>query len=183
MPPPPDPSRSPLFAWVEALDDLSYYELFGVDTVATSDEIHEAFHVFCDTFHPDGHADRDDAERRALSTIFKRGTEAYSVLSDPALRAEYDAQLAHPTSAQPPRVSFSPLSRPPGRSTGAPVPLEESVRSPSARPFARRAEELVDKGELRQAKLQLVMANHMDPGNAALEQALRDVEARLGSPK
>ena len=41
------------------------------------------------------------------------------------------------------------------------------------------AEELLGKGDLRQAKLQLVMANHMDPGNAALEQALRDVEARL----
>jgi curved DNA-binding protein CbpA len=177
------PQDNPVFAWVEALDDLSYYELFGLEAGVTPDEIQAAFHVFCETFHPDGHVARDDGERRALTTIFKRGTEAYSVLVDPALRAQYDAQLASTTSPRPPRVSFSPLSRPPSRMPGAAVPLEEAVRSPSARPFARRAEELVAQGDLRQAKLQLVMANHMDPGNAALEQALRDLESKLGSPK
>ena len=57
------------------------------------------------------------------------------------------------------------------------------MRSASARPFARRAEELLQKGDLRQAKLQLVMANHMDPDNEALETALRDLELLLGSPK
>ena len=57
------------------------------------------------------------------------------------------------------------------------------MRSPSARPFARRAEELIGKGDLRQAKLQLVMANHMDPDNEALETALRDLDMKLASPK
>ena len=39
----------------------------------------------------------------------------------------------------------------------------------------------VREGDLRQAKLQLVMANHMDPGNEALEAALQGPrsEARL----
>jgi curved DNA-binding protein CbpA len=173
------PQDNPVFAWVEALDDLSYYELFGLETEATPDEIQAAFHVFCETFHPDGHIAWDDDERRALTTIFKRGTEAYSVLGDPALRAQYDAQLSAKASPRPPRVSFSPLARSPSRMPGAAAPLEETVRSPSARPFARRAEELLGKGDLRQAKLQLVMANHMDPGNEALELALRDLEARL----
>jgi curved DNA-binding protein CbpA len=173
------PSDNPVFAWLEALDELSYYELFGLERGATPDDIQAAFHVFCDTFHPDGHVARDDEERRALTTIFKRGTEAYAVLVDPGLRGQYDEQLATVASPRPPRVSFSPLARAPSRAPGVAAPLEESVRSPSARPFARRAEELLGKGDLRQAKLQLVMANHMDPGNVALEQALRDLEARL----
>jgi DnaJ-class molecular chaperone len=173
----------PVFAWLQALDELSYYDLFGLEPSATHDEIQQAFHVFCDTFHPDGHLGRGAAEVRALSTIFKRGTEAYSVLLDPGLRAQYDEQLAHRRGAQPPRVSFSPLSRPPSRGPSGAASLEDSVQSPAARPFARRAEELMTKGDLRQAKLQLVMANHMDPGNAALEQALREVEAKLGPPR
>jgi curved DNA-binding protein CbpA len=171
--------KEPVFAWLEVLDELTYYELFGIEREATADEVRAAFHVFCDTFHPDRHFERSDDERAALSAIFKRGTEGYLVLADEVLRARYDEQLAtHPSAA--PRLSLSPLSRPPpsSRAPGG-AALEDAVRSPSARPFARRAEELIRKGDLRQAKLQLVMANHMDPQNEVLEAALRDVDAKL----
>jgi len=172
-----------IVAWLEALDELTYYELFGVAPEATADEIRAAFHAFCDTFHPDRHAARSEEERRELGTIFKRGTEAYAVLSDDAMRGHYDAQLAVRTDPIPPRISLSPHSRPPPSRVPGAAPLEEQVRSPSARPFARRADELIRAGDVRQAKLQLVMANHMDPDNPALEAALRDVEAKLSSPK
>jgi curved DNA-binding protein CbpA len=173
-----------VFAWLAVLDELTYYELFGVRRDATPDAIQAAFHVFCETFHPDGHTGRVAEEREAVGTIFKRGAEAYAALSDERLRGQYDEQLAmRPSPRPPPRVTFSPLSRPPSLRAPAGAALEESVRSPSARPFARRAEELIGKGDLRQAKLQLVMANHMDPDNEALETALRDLEIKLGSPK
>jgi curved DNA-binding protein CbpA len=176
-------SEAYVFAWLEVLDELTYYDLFGVAPGASADDVRAAFHVFCDTFHPDRHVARPGDERDAVSTIFKRGTEAYVVLSDEALRAHYDAQLATRPSQRPIRLSLSPLSRPPPPRASGPPPLEESVRSPSARPFARRAEELLHQGDLRQAKLQLVMANHMDPGNEALEEALRDLEDRLAGPR
>jgi curved DNA-binding protein CbpA len=179
---PPDPGADHLPAWLEVLDDLTYYELFGVAPHADRDEIHAAFHAFCDAFHPDRHVGREPGDQDAVGTIFKRGTEAYIVLTDAALRRQYDEQLAVHTTAPPPRMSLSPLSRPPPRKQGE-GGIEDAVRSPSARPFARRAEELIAKGDLRQAKLQLVMANHMDPNNAALEAALRGVEAKLGSQK
>jgi curved DNA-binding protein CbpA len=169
-----------VFGWFEVLDDLSYYELFGVPETAPVDEIHAAFHSFCDTFHPDRHVPRPDDERDAVLAIFKRGTEAYAVLCDAGLRGQYDEQLAHRPSPRPPRITFSPLSRPPP--TARPPPggaVEDYVRTAAARPFARRADELVRKGDLRQAKLQLVMANHMDPGNEALEGALRDLDQKL----
>jgi curved DNA-binding protein CbpA len=174
-----DKSSEYVFAWLEALDELTYYELFGVQADAAADDVHAAFHVFCDTFHPDRHLGRPADERDALGAVFRRGTEAFQVLSDPALRAQYDEQLATTASPRPPRLSFSPVSRPPASRSAAPPSLEDAVRSPSARPFARRAEELVRKGDFRQAKLQLVMANHMDPENQALEAALRDVEEKL----
>jgi curved DNA-binding protein CbpA len=172
-----------LSAWLVAIDGMTYYDLLGVLPEADIDELRDAFHVFCETFHPDGHTGRGAAERESLTTIFKRGTEAYAVLTDERLRAQYDAQMLASGDGPPPRLSLSPLSRPPSRAPGAPVPLEESVRAPSARPFARRAEELIRSGDLKQAKLQLVMASHMDPGNEALETALEDLRAKLNSPK
>jgi curved DNA-binding protein CbpA len=183
-----DESRSSgesIFAWLAVLDDLTYYELFGVHREASIDEIQRAFHAFCDTFHPDRHVGREPRQGEALKAIFKRGAEAYAALCDERLRGQYDEQLTavRQSLRPPPRITFSPLSRPPSARAPAGAPLEDSVRSASARPFARRAEELLHKGDLRQAKLQLVMANHMDPDNEALETALRDLELRLGSPK
>ncbi len=49
-----------ILAWLDALDELTYYDLFGIAPEATADEIRAAFHVFCDTFHPDRHAARSD---------------------------------------------------------------------------------------------------------------------------
>jgi curved DNA-binding protein CbpA len=172
-----------IFAWLAALDELTYYELFGLEANATADQVRDAFHVFCDTFHPDRHVARAPHERHAIATVFKRGTEAYVVLADAALRTHYDEQLATRPSQRPIRLSLSPLSRPPSARAAGQPSLDDAVRSPSARPFARRADELLRKGDFRQAKLQLVMANHMDPGNETLETALRDLEAKLAAPK
>jgi curved DNA-binding protein CbpA len=176
-------SADSVFAWLEVLDSLTYYELFRIPPGASADEVRTAFHGFCDTFHPDRHIGRSPDERRALSTLFKRGTEGYVVLSDDGLRSHYDAQLAVNCGPAMPRLIHSPLARPPSHRTPGPAPLEDAVLSPSARPFARRAEELLRGGDLRQAKLQLVMASHMDPDNETLLETLRDLEAKLAAAK
>jgi DnaJ-class molecular chaperone len=172
-----------IFAWMQVLDELTYYELFGIASEASTDEVRDAFHDFCDIFHPDRHFARPYDERHALSVIFKRGTEAYLVLTDGALRGHYDAQLTVQPGGRPQRMQFSPLSRPPSSRAPNATPLDDAVRSSTARPFVRRAEELLRKGDLQQAKLQLVMANHRDPGNEILEAALREVDAKLAAPK
>jgi DnaJ-class molecular chaperone len=165
---------------MEVLDELTYYELFGIAGTAGADDVREAFHVFCDTFHPDRHFGRADAEREAVSAIFKRGTEAYLVLADVGLRGHYDAELAaRPRSAPPTRIRFSSYARPPGSQAPGAVKLEDAARTAAARPFARRADELIRGGDLQKAKLQLVMANHLDADNEVLAAAMKDIEARL----
>jgi DnaJ-class molecular chaperone len=172
-------SSEPIRAWTDVLDDLTYYELFGVDASAGADDVRAAFHAFCDAFHPDRHVGRADEERKAIATIFKRGTEGYLVLSDVGLREHYDTDLAARPHHAPQRIRFSSHARPlSSRAPGA-AKLEDATRSAAARPFARRAEELIRAGDLRQAKLQLVMANHLDPGNESLTATLREVEAKL----
>jgi curved DNA-binding protein CbpA len=171
-------SSEHIFSWLGLLDELTYYELFGVDAHATADEIGEAFHSFCDVFHPDRHQARTPEERAALSAIFKRSTEAYLVLADRGLREQYDRELRARPTARPPRMSHSVRPRPHQRATPK---IEDAARSPSSRPFARRADELVKAGDLRQAKLQLVMANHLEPANEDLQAALKEIDSKLSS--
>jgi curved DNA-binding protein CbpA len=172
--------REHLQEWLERLDSLTYYQLFAIDVRASEAQVRDAFHAFCDAFHPDRHRGLEPSLYDAIQTIFRRGAEAYGVLTDPALRARYDAELSQVREAHAPapRITVSPSSRlPPSPS------LEAAVRVPSARPFAQRAEELVREGDYRQAKLHLVLANHRDPENPALEEALRQLEEYLASQR
>jgi DnaJ-class molecular chaperone len=175
-----DTDHERLSAWLERLDALTYYELFGITHDANEGQVRDAFHSFCDVFHPDRHRDEPADRQMAVGVIFRRGTEAYGVLTDRALRERYDSELTahHEENGEAPRLSQSPHSRPPDAKS-----LSDRVRVPSARPFAQRAEELMRDGDYKQARLHLVLANHRDPENPALEDALRELEAYLAAPR
>jgi len=163
------------------LDSISYYDLFRAPKAANHDELRAAFHVFADTFHPDAHRWRHPNEQEAIGRIYRRGTEAWRVLSDPSLRMRYDEALANGilrpenliVEMEGPR-SLAPKSGVGGR-------LIDKIRSPGARPFVIRAEELFKKGDPKQAKIQLVMAMHMDRGNSALEAFGKELDAAVSA--
>ncbi len=61
------------------------YEALGVDKKASEEEIKKAYRKLARQYHPDSNPGDAKAEAR-----FKEISEAYSVLSDPELRREYD---------------------------------------------------------------------------------------------
>lgn len=166
--------------WLIVLDSISYYDIFRVPSTATYDELRTAFHVFAETFHPDVHGWRHPNEQAAIGHVFRRGAEAYRVLSDPQLRARYDEALAsgvlRPESiaaeGEGPRRSLAPPN-------SASARLVDKLRNAGARPFILRVEELVKKGDPKQAKIQLVMAMHMDPNNPALEAYAKELDEQI----
>lgn len=67
----------------------NHYEVLGVEPEATDAEIKAAYRFGVKAFHPDKFKpDSDDALK--AQTRFQRIVEAYTVLSDPRSRAEYD---------------------------------------------------------------------------------------------
>ena len=62
-----------------------YYEVLGVERVATRDQIKQAYRRLALACHPDRNKAPDAAEK------FREIAEAYAVLSDDAKRKEYDA--------------------------------------------------------------------------------------------
>ena len=66
-----------------------YYEVLGVPKNADEAAIKKAYRVLAKKYHPD--ANPGDA---AAAEKFKEASEAYSVLSDPQKRQQYD-QFGH----------------------------------------------------------------------------------------
>ena len=62
---------------------VNYYDLLQINPRAELETIQRVYRLFAARYHPDN-ADTGDAER------FRNIQEAYEVLSNPALRAEYD---------------------------------------------------------------------------------------------
>jgi molecular chaperone DnaJ len=62
-----------------------YYKILGIDRNASDSEIKKAFRKLAMEYHPDRHAGDKEKEEK-----FKEINEAYSCLSDPEKRANYD---------------------------------------------------------------------------------------------
>lgn len=69
---------------------VDHYEVLGVSAQATGDEIRRRYRFLALAFHPDRHQRNAEHHHLAEQQI-KRINEAYRVLSDPHLRAAFDA--------------------------------------------------------------------------------------------
>ena len=179
-PPIPDAEGdlSALPEWEAVLDDANYYEILGVLEIADAEAIRLAFHEFSLGFHPDAHSGVEPDVVARLTRIFQRGVEAYRVLSVPETRSAYDLVLAKGEL----RLEGGAATR---IETGA-RSLDELCRSPGAKLYAKRAEELIANGELEKATSELYRALRAEEGeNPELLERIHAVTAlsRLGTPK
>ena len=158
----------------DPLEALDYYALLSVEQGANADEIRRAFHRFAAKYHPDkflaGGADASKVER--ANQIYRRGAEAYKVLTDMRRRKLYDGQLSQG------KMRFDALAEaPPEQPVLNKWPIK--VKSPMARPFATKAEQAFKAGDWGTCKVNLRMALSKDAGNPQIILLLAEVEQRL----
>ncbi len=105
------------------------YEVLGVPGDSPPEEIKRAFRRLARTHHPDHNAGAPGAEQR-----FKEIAGAYTVLSDPRQRAQYDAMrfMAGPRHRpRNPRTSRNPRSSDHPRTSGQPRTPQRGRRTAS----------------------------------------------------
>ena len=101
------------------VDRTNPYAVLGLTPQATQEEIRRAYRTLMRQNHPDTRALRDAASSAASNTKLHQATAAYTTLSDPASRAEYDhgttdERTITPTHVDPAvRSPRSPRDQPP----------------------------------------------------------------------
>jgi curved DNA-binding protein CbpA len=161
------PSKQNFIAWLANVDKKSYYEILGLAPNAQQSEVKEAFHEFALVCHPDRYVDDPPDLRQAAGEAFKRGAEAYRVLSRRAVRARYDKVLSQGKK----RLDEKSLDEKPAPPKGK--TLEQVAKTAKGKQFAVKADRLLSIGNLEDARLVLTNALQVEPDNVELNERLK----------
>lgn len=163
------------------LDGLNHFEVLGLLPGATVAEIKKAYHEGSRRYHPDRYFQKNlGSFRPRIERIFRRISEANTVLSDPARRAEYERE--HPDLSTPAPAKAAPLTP------------EEEKRSAERRARLARHPYLVRNARLTQliasgkksllvgdfgkAYTELHLASQIDPKNHEVHALVRVVRQK-----
>ncbi len=161
------PAASTFMAWAESLPTLSYYAILRVAQNASQAQVKAAFHSFALRAHPDRYVDHEPEVARSAAEVFKRGVEAYNILSKPDLRDKYDVGLAKGKLRLDPDALPSVPPPPPREKT-----IEESAQTPKGKQIAAKADRFIAIGRLEDARIQIVNATLEEPFNDELKERL-----------
>ncbi len=149
---------------LRAIPGWNYYQLLRIEPNATPARIKAAFHAFALEFHPDEvDDDEDDACREKADTIFRRGAEAYRVLSTASTRARYDEGL---------RRGDLRLVEVQAKPRAKPRTLEDIALTAKGKAHARKADQLLSIGDFDRARSPLASACQEEPANDDLKERL-----------
>jgi hypothetical protein len=114
--------------------ERSHYQVLGVAPGATTQQIRDAHRQLARMLHPDRLSDASDAERRLAERRMREVNVAWTTLSDPARRTDYDRQLraraTGPTGSSGPSGAYGTGAggRGPGSSRAAGI--DDTARNP-----------------------------------------------------
>jgi curved DNA-binding protein CbpA len=119
---------------------MSHYQLLGIESGADAEAIKKAFRREIARYHPDKVVHLGSEFQQLASIKAAELTKAYTTLSNPELRAAYDATLAGATPTAVPDVAAAASSRP--VASPAPPPAPDAPRHDAPDPrgdIVRRA--------------------------------------------
>lgn len=170
----------------DRLDKLDYYTLLGITDGANIEQVRVAFRQFARKYHPDRFAGASLDKRQRADEIFRRGSEAVQVLTDPLAKRAYDMVLRGglmrlTADARDRAVAKMTIREAPGTDLRGGDTKAVAMSSTQARVFYEKAKEALDEGHTRVAWRHIRSALEHEPDNATLLQLMRKIETKLRS--
>ena len=175
--------------------DLDHYALLGIPREATPADIKRAYFSAAKRLHPDALSRNGlEALRKPANELFARIAKAYSVLSDPKARRDYDADASGAEEGEAERIAQAETLYRKGEVLVRKGAFQEAVKflAPAVELWAEDAEyrsalgwALYKKGksEPQPAREHLSKAVKLDPKNAVAHYRLGVVLRSLGEPE
>lgn len=158
------------------LEQLDYYTLLGVDDADDVAVIKRAFKKFARKYHPDRFAGAPTEKRERAAAIYRRGSEAYQVLTDEIAREAYDDILAQHGRT---RLSPEEIDRAHHPASTEPTRRRLPIHTPAARELFKQAVEASYSQDWLTAWRCLKTALEYEPGNQFLQMRFGHVDDRI----
>ena len=155
------------------LDQLDYYALLGVDEEASILKIKQAFRVFARRYHPDRFAGSSPDTIARATAIYRRGTEAFQVLTDPVSRTRYDEALERG------ELRLTSEAREAAKPRAKAPPPAPKIRSAQARTLYDDAVDATKRQDWKAAQRALRGACQLEPESTFLAERLAQLEQHL----
>lgn len=166
----------------DVLDEVDFYSLLQVNQEADLPRIEKAFAAESKRFHPDRFFGvRDPVFLRKLTAIYRKTSEAYSVLKDPDLKNRYDRKLGLvKDSAASAEVSKDSLETEAAQAGKVRRMVCESRQGRRYYDLAKTAQR---KGDANGMVMNLQFALSFEPKNQSLKQLLSEAKQALEEKK
>lgn len=147
-----DELRRELICLHEQLDEMSYYDLFGLKMGAKRKEIKKAYFRLSKRHHPDKFFRQDLGRLGSMQeTVFKELSNAYKTLSKKRARDDYDAALSAHLAEQASDAEDEAADGGAPEARSANTAAERNKRKAVGALLVRRAQKLEQRGDFAQA--------------------------------
>jgi DnaJ-class molecular chaperone len=155
------------------LDQLSYFDLLGLPSGATVQEVRAAFYRMSHDLHPDRYHRMDNRELRdRLESIYARMCEGYRVLTTAEKRTAYMRALGEGRK----RLNST------DRELRGPQSPEDGIQHEEAKKFFRLGMISLASKDWKGATMNFSFAKSFEPHSPIILQKLAEAQAGLGKP-
>jgi curved DNA-binding protein CbpA len=164
-----------LKALAQSIDGLDYFQILNLPTTATSPQIRTAYYALARALHPDKFYHIEEKDLKAsIHKIYKRVTEAYTILKDEPRRIRYLKDISGPERAT--KLRFTEASE--AEQKEEQRQATKVARTPKGEQMYNASMVALQNGKLDDAYKAMQSAVLLEPTNADLKRLLGELDKR-----